>query len=122
MNDKERVNGAELTHKDFMAFVKSYESYFEYQISVLEKFEEDGNLFSLPFCICHCTLLEERLYFCKTCSDYFRSMAKRSFWFMKPFVIRRAMKFESIHYDTLGRLTQLRIYMKLYHNYKPSTL
>lgn len=117
-----RVNGASLTHRQFKEFVKAFTSLFKSETSVLEKFEEDENLLSLPFCICYARLLEDRMRYCITCSEYYRSMAERSFWFMKPLVLRRAMKFESIHYETLGRLTQLRIYQKLYHNYTPSTL
>jgi len=117
-----RVNGASLTPKQFREFVKAFTSLFESELDILKKFEADDNLLSLPFCICYARLLEDRMRYSITCSEYYRSMAERSFWFMKPLVLRRAMKFESIHYETLGRLTQLRIYQKLYHNYTPSTL
>lgn len=110
--------GKEMSHREFKEFVKSFESLFKNETVPLEKFESDDNLLSLSFCICYKRLLEDRLYFCKTCSEYYRAMYDNSFWFMKPLVLRRAMKFEGIHYETLGRLMQLRIYMKVYHDYK----
>ena len=110
--------GKEMTHREFKEFLKSFESLFKNETVPLEKFESDGNVLSLSFCICYKRLLEDRLYYCKTCSEYYRAMYEKSFWFMKPLVMRRAMKFESIHYETLGRLMQLRIYMKVYYDYK----
>jgi len=110
--------GNEMTHEEFKDFLKSYENLFKHQTEVLSRFERDENLLTIPFCISYEQLLEDRLRFCRTCSEYYRAMAEKSFWFMKPLVLRRAMKFESIHYDTLGRLMQLRTYMKVYHDYK----
>lgn len=108
-----RVDGATFTHKQFMEYVKAFHSLFETEIGTLERFERDGNLLSIPFCISYERLLEDRLRYCQTCSEYYRAMAEKSFWFMKPLVLRRAMKFESIHYETLGRLMQVRSYIKV---------
>ena len=113
MKSSARLNGANLTHRQFKEFVKSFVSLFKSEIGVLEKFEEEGEILSLQFCVCYERLLEDRMRYCMTCSEYYRAMADKSFWFMKPLVIRRAMKFESIHYDILGRLMQVRSYMKL---------
>ena len=107
-----------MTHEEFKDFLKSYENLFKNQTEVLFGYERDENLLTIPFCICYEQLLEDRLRYCRTCSEYFRAMYEKSFWFMKPLVMRRAMKFESIHYETLGRLMQLRTYMKVYHDYK----
>lgn len=107
-----------MTHEEFKDFLKSYENLFKHQTEALERFERDENLLSIPFCICYTQLLEDRMRYCVTCSEYYRAMYDKSFWFMKPLVMRRAMKFESIHYETLGRLMQLRTYMKVYHDYK----
>ena len=108
-----RVDGATLTHRQFKEFVKAFHSLFETEIDTLLRFERDGNLLSIPFCICYERLLEDRLCYCQTCSEYYRAMADKSFWFMKPLVIRRAIKFEAIHYDTVGRLMQVKLYRKL---------
>lgn len=105
--------GSEMTHSEFVEYTKSYASLFETEIGTLESFERDENLLSIPFCICYERLLEDRLRYCKTCSEYYRAMAEKSFWFMKRLVLRRAMKFEGIHYQTLGRLMQVRLYRKL---------
>lgn len=112
MKSSARLNGANLTHRQFKEFVKSFVSLFKSEIGVLEKFEEE-EILSLQFCVCYERLLEDRMRYCMTCSEYYRAMADKSFWFMKPLVIRRAMKFESIHYDTLGRLMQVRSYKKV---------
>lgn len=113
MKSSARLNGANLTHRQFKEFVKSFVSLFKSEIGVLEKFEEEGEILSLQFCVCYERLLEDRMRYCMTCSEYYRAMADKSFWFMKPLVIRRAMKFESIHYDTLGRLMQVRSYIRV---------
>lgn len=113
-----RVDGATLTHNQFMEYVKAFHSLFETEIGTLERFERDGNLLSIPFCICYERLLEDRLRYCMTCSEYYRAMAEKSFWFMKRFVLRRAIKFETIHNQTLGRLMQVRLYRKLYGQVK----
>lgn len=113
MKSSARLNGANLTHRQFKEFVKSFVSLFKSEIGVLEKFEEEGDILSLQFCVYYERLLEDRMRYCMTCSEYYRAMADKSFWFMKPLVIRRAMKFESIHYDTLGRLMQVRSYIKV---------
>lgn len=102
-----------MTHREFKDYVKSFESLFKSENYPLEKLERDGNLLSLPFCISYEQLLEDRLRYCRTCSEYYRAMYEKSFWFMKPLVMRRAMKFESIHYQTLGRLMQVRSYKKV---------
>ena len=112
MKSSARLNGANLTHRQFKEFVKSFVSLFKSEIGVLEKFEEE-EILSLQFCVCYERLLEDRMRYCMTCSEYYRAMADKSFWFMKPLVIRRAMKFESIHYDTLGRLMQVRSYIRV---------
>ena len=106
--------GSEMTHLEFKEFIKSYESLFKNETVPLEKFERDDNVLSLPFCICYKRLLEDRLYFSKTCADYYRAMAEKSFWFMKRLVLRRAMKFEDIHYRTLGRLIQVKTYIRTF--------
>ena len=108
-----RVNGAMLTHKEFMEYVRAFKSLFVSEISVLEKYEDDGCVLTLPFCVSYERLLEDRMRYCMTCSEYYRAMAEKSFWFMKPLVLRRAMKYESIHYDTLGRLMQVRQYIRV---------
>lgn len=108
-----RVDGATLTHGQFMEYVKAFTSLFKTEIDTLESFDRDGNLLSIPFCICYERLLEDRLCYCMTCSEYYRAMAEKSFWFMKRLVLRRAMKFEAIHYDTVGRLMQVRSYKKV---------
>lgn len=102
-----------MTHSDFKNYIKGFESLFKREIEILEYYEHDGLLLSLPHCISYERLLVDRLRYCLTCSEYYRAMAEKSFWFMKPLVLRRAMKFESIHYETLGRLMQVRSYMKL---------
>lgn len=108
-----RVDGATLTHDQFMEYVKAFTSLFKNEIDTLERFDRDGNLLSIPFCICYERLLEDRLCYCITCSEYYRAMAEKSFWFMKRFVIRRAMKFEITYNQTLGRLMQVKLYRKL---------
>lgn len=105
--------GKEMTLEEFKDFLKSYENLFKHQTEVLSRFERDENLLTIPFCICYEQLLEDRLRFCRTCSEYYRAMAEKSFWFMKRLVLRRAMKFEAIHYDTVGRLMQVRSYQKV---------
>lgn len=107
------VKSSEMTHSDFKNYIKAFESLFKREIEVLENYERDGHLLSLPFCIGYERLLEDRLRYCKTCSEYYRAMAEKSFWFMKPLVLRRAMKFEGIHYQTLGRLMLVKLYRKL---------
>lgn len=108
-----RVNGASLTHRQFKEFVKAFTSLFKSEIGVLEKFEEEGEILSLQFCVCYERLLEDRMRYCMTCSEFYRAMAEKSFWFMKRLVLRRAMKFEAIHYDTVGMLMQVRSYKKV---------
>lgn len=108
-----RLNGAKLTHRQFKEYVKSFVSLFKGELGVLEKFEEDGEILSLQFCVYYERLLEDRMRYCMTCSEYYRAMAEKSFWFMKRLVLRRAMKFEAIHYDTVGRLMQVRSYKKV---------
>lgn len=110
------MNGATLTHGQFKEFVRAYSSLSESNSQRLERFEREGDLLSIPFCICYERLLEDRLHYCQTCSEYYRAMAEKSFWFMKPLVIRRAMKFEAIHYQTLGRLMQVRLYRKVQYD------
>ena len=107
------VSGCEMTYKEFAEYVKDYESLFENQTKILEGFEIGGDLLSVSFCVHYAALLEDRLRYCYTCSEYYRAMAERSFWFMKRFVLRRAIKFESIHYETLGRLMQVKLYIKM---------
>lgn len=107
------VKPSEMTHSDFKNYIKAFESLFKSEIDVLENYERDGHLLSLPFCIGYERLLEDRLRYCQTCSEYYRAMAEKSFWFMKRLVLRRAMKFEAIHYDTVGRLMQVRSYKKV---------
>lgn len=107
------TKGSEMSHSEFVEYTKSYASLFENETESLNRFERDGNLLSIPFCIRYERLLEDRLRYCYTCSEYYRAMAERSFWFMKRFVLRRAMKFESIHYETLGRLMQVKLYIKM---------
>ena len=113
MKSSARLNGANLTHRQFKEFVKSFVSLFESELGVLERFEEEGEILSLQFCVYYERLLEDRMRYCMTCSEYYRAMADKSFWFMKPRVLRRAMKFESIHYDILGRLMQVRSYIRV---------
>lgn len=113
MKSSARLNGADLTHRQFKEFVKSFVSLFKSALGVLVKFGEEGEILSLQFCVYYERLLEDRMRYCMTCSEYYRAMAEKSFCFMKPLVLRRAMKFESIHYETLGRLMQVRLYMKL---------
>ena len=108
-----RLNGANLTHRQFKEFVKSFVSLFKSELGALEKFEEEGEILSLRFCVYYERLLEDRMRYCMICSEYYRAMAEKSFWFMKRFVLRRAMKFESIHYETLGRLMQVMSYKKV---------
>lgn len=103
---------------EFKEYVKSYSSLFKSENEPLEKFERDGALLSLSFCICYVKLLEDRMRYCMTCGEYYRAVYDKSSWLMKPFVLRRAMQFERDHYETLGRLIQLRTYMKVYHDYK----
>lgn len=109
---KNYTDGSSMSHKDFKEYVKSYNSLFENEELSLKMFERDGNMLSLPFCICYKQLLKDRLRFCVVCADYLRSMAEKSFWFMKPLVLRRARKFESLHYEALGRLMQVNMYLK----------
>ena len=108
------TKGSEMTHNEFKEYVKSYESLFESHRKVLDDYIRYGELLSVRFCIKYEILLEDRLRFSRTCSEYYHAMVDKSFWFMKPLVLRRAMKFESIHYETLGRLMQLKTYMKLW--------
>lgn len=105
--------GNEMTHEEFKDFVMSYENLFKHQTEVLLGYERYEKLLTLPFCISYEQLLEDRLRYCRTCSEYYRAMAEKSFWFMKRLVLRRAMKFEAIHYDTVGRLMQVRSYKKV---------
>ena len=113
-----RVDGATFTHNQFIEYVKAFHSLFETEIGTLERFERDGNLLSIPFCISYERLLEDRLRYCMTCSEYYRAMVEKSFWFMKRFVLRRAIKFETTYNQTLGRLMQVRLYRKLYGQVK----
>ena len=114
-NETEKGYYGRLSHKEFLSNVKSYESLFKVGIEILEKWIADGNLLSAGFCISYEKLLEDRLRFCRMCSEYYRSLSQNSFWFMKHFVLRRAIKYERIHYDTLGRLMQLKMYRRLFH-------
>ena len=105
---------ANMSAEDFREYVKSYESLFKVETEVLEKWVADDNLLSSGFCVSYGQLLEDRMRFCRACSMYYRSLARKSFWFMKPFLIRRAIRYEGIHYETLGRLIQLKTFMKLW--------
>ena len=109
------VKPSEMTHSDFKNYIKDFESLYKSEIEVLENYERDDHLLSLPFCISYEHLLEDKLRYCQTCSEYYRAMADKSFWFMKRLVLRRAMKFEAIHYDIVGRLMQVRSYIKVFY-------
>lgn len=109
------VRASEMTYRDFMDYYRDSISAMKDEIDILERIERDGGFLSYAFCCCYESLLEDRLCFCMTCSEYYRAMAEKSFWFMKPLVLRRAMKFESIHCETLGRLMLVRLYKKMFH-------
>lgn len=64
-----------MTYKEFKEYVESYKSLFENQQKVLEKYETDGDIQSLPFCISYAALLEDRLRYCFTCSAHYRAVA-----------------------------------------------
>ena len=106
------VSGCEMTHKEFAEYVKNYKSLFENQTKILEGFEIGGDLLSVSFCVHYAALLEDRLRYCHTCSEYYRAMAEKSFWFMKRIVLRRAIAFEAIHRETLERLIIVRMFIK----------
>lgn len=112
MNKIEK-NGTEMSHKEFVEYVKRENAWFESTSDVLLDFEKDGNLLSEGFCNIYELLLERRLECCIVCSDYFRAMYEKSFWFMKGRVMRRAKMYESLHKMTLQELITLKTYMKL---------
>lgn len=108
-------SGKEMSHKELVDYVKSNESIFKSRTEALQLLENDDNLLSIPFCVCYEQLLKDRMNFCLVCSEYYRAMYDKSFWFMKPLVMRRARKYESIHYETLGRFMLVNLYKrKLY--------
>lgn len=102
-----------MTHEEFKDFVKSYNTIFKNQTEELLSYERCEKLLTFSFCNSYEQLLEDRLRYCRKCSEYYRAMAEKSFWFMKRLVLRRALEFEGIHYQTLGRLMQVRLYRKL---------
>lgn len=105
--------GAEMTHKEFVEYVKSANAWFESTSEVLLDFEKDGCLLNRGFCDIYEMLLERRLECCIICSEYFRAMYEKSFWFMKGRVLKRAKMYESLHKMTLQELLTLKTYMKL---------
>ena len=112
MNKIEK-NGAEMTHKEFVEYVKAANARFESISEALLDFEKDGCLLNRTFCDVYKMLLEHRLECCIVCSDYFRAMYEKSFWFMKGRVLRTAKTYESLHKMTLQELITLKTYMKL---------
>lgn len=108
------INGAEMTHRKFKMYLEVNRTYFESTTNVLIGFEKSGDLLSMNFCNVYLALLKSRLSFCIVCSEYYRAMAERSFWFMKPLVMRRVRKYESFHYETLSRLLLLENYIKIH--------
>lgn len=107
------VKGAEMTHREFVEYVKNANAWFESTSEALLDFERDGYLLSRTFCDVYKMLLEHRLECCIVCSDYFRAMYEKSFWFMKGRVLRRAKMYESLHKLTLQELITLKTFMKL---------
>ena len=112
MYKRDYVSGREMSLVEFAEYVKSYESMFENQSKVLEKFEVEGDFLSVSFCVLYAALLEDRLRYCHTCSEYYRAMAEKSFWFMKRKMLRRAIGFETLHRETLERLIIVRMFIK----------
>ena len=110
------VNGRELTYRQFREFAKNELEWFESTSNVLIDFEKEGRLLNHGFCDIYEVLLERRLACCIVCSDYFRAMSEKSFWFMKRLVLKRARTWESLHKVTLQELITLKTYMKL-NNY-----
>ena len=102
-----------MTYKEFKEYVESYKSLFESQEKVLEKYETDGDILSLPFCISYAALLEDRLRYCFTCSAHYRAVAEKSFWFMKWRLLRLAKEFETIHRETIEKLLIVRMFIKM---------
>ena len=116
MDAKTHIDGREMTSKEFREYIKRYKSLFEHQTSVLESFENDGSLLSVSFNVLYAALLEDRLRYCRVGSQYYRAMAEKSWWLVKTIAIYRATRYESFHYETLGRLIQVRMMIKLSRN------
>lgn len=112
------VNPSAMSYKDFREYLKSYKSLFESETDVLLRYERSGEVLSSSFCVSYIRLLEDRMRVCDVCSEYYRAMAERSFWFMKPRVLRRALKYEAIHNETLGRLLLVKLYFMSVHDVK----
>ncbi len=110
MSTKTNDSVGVMTHKEFMKKWDEYNSVFAMYGNILEEKERRGELFSPDFCRTYGILLKKRLEFFMMCSTYYRNLAERSFWFMKPRVIRRAMEFERMHFDTLYHLMILKMY------------
>lgn len=112
------ANVAEMSHEEFNEYVESHESLFKSEIEVLDKFIENDQCLSAAFCVMYEQLLEDRMRFCRACGEYYRAMAERSRWFVKRFALKRAVGYEGAHYEALGRLMQLKIFMKLWISWK----
>ena len=102
-----------MTRMEYIEYVKDRNRWFESASNLLLDFEKDGDIESWGFLKLYETLLENRLECCVVCSDFWRAIAEKSFWFMKGRVLRRAKMYESLHKMTLQELITLKTYMKL---------
>ena len=107
------IKGSEMTHEQFKEFVKRENEWFESTSDILMEMEKEGNLLIRGFCDIYKVLLKRRLSYCVVCSEYYRAMAERSFWFMRGRVLKTAKVYESLHKMTLQELIALKTYMKL---------
>lgn len=102
------------TSKQFRDYEKSMTEYFNRMSDALNLEAQSSGFLSQTFCTMYIGFLQDRLNYCLRCSEYYRNMAEHSFWFMKPFVLRRAVKYEAFHNITLGRLIELQTYCKVF--------
>jgi len=90
-----------MNYKDYNQYQDSMAVVFRDLNDELEKMYAEDECLSLRFLETLNHLLAERMRFCMACSNYWRDVAGRSFWFMKRKCLKIAISYENLHRETL---------------------
>lgn len=90
-----------MTDKEYLRYCRDMEKSFGEFNDRLERIYDEDGCISLRFLELLNDLYAERMRFCRCCSAFWRELAGRSFWFMKPRCYKRAVWYENLHRETL---------------------
>ena len=109
-----------MTDKEYLRYCRDMEKSFGEFNDRLERIYDEDGCISLRFLELLNHLYADRMHFCRCCSAFWRELAGRSFWFMKPRCYKRAVWYENLHRETLQarinveiRIAQIKKFVEL---------